>query len=106
MSRVTTEKILCAAIWFDDGIVHAHQPINIEIGIVYMGFRHCNCFASVGGLVRERIAAGIEEKEQGFLTNYNRFVGRKEALVIALKENQVLDINNIRGNILYSEDLY
>ena len=32
----TREYILCAAIWFDDGVVHAHQPKNIDIGIVYM----------------------------------------------------------------------
>jgi hypothetical protein len=31
---------------------------------------------------------------------------RQEALIIALRENQVMDINEIRGNRLFSEDLY
>jgi hypothetical protein len=46
------------------------------------------------------------ENEQGFLTSKNRFVSREEALIIALRENQVMDINEIRGNRLFSEDLY
>ena len=46
------------------------------------------------------------ENEQGFLTSKNRFVGRVEALQIALKENQVLDLKEIRGNRLHSEDIY
>lgn len=46
------------------------------------------------------------DNEQGFLTSKNRFVSREEALQIALKENQVLDLKEIRGNRLFSEDLY
>jgi hypothetical protein len=44
--------------------------------------------------------------EQGFMTNDCEFVDRKEALIIALKANQVLDINNVRANQLFSEDLW
>ena len=106
----TKEYIVCSAIWFDDGQVHAHQPFNIEIGIVHMGLRHCNCFASVGGLVKERIAAGIDEKEQGFLTSKNRFVTREEAAVIALSQGQFKDIASKehveRVLTLHSEDIY
>lgn len=46
------------------------------------------------------------ENEQGFLTSKNRFVSREEALEIALRENQVIDLSQVRGNRLFSEDLY
>lgn len=104
------ELIMKLSVWFDDGIVHAHQPINIDIGIVYMGFRHCNCFASVGGLVRERQDAGIYEKEQGFLTSHNRFVTREEAAIIALRQDQFASDEEREevklSGYLYSENIY
>ncbi len=100
------ERILCASIWFDDGKKYTFQPSNIETGIVLSGWRHCCIFEQIGGSVGERQNLGIYEKEQGFLTSKNRFVGREEALEIALKENQVKDIDDIRGNRLFSEDLY
>jgi hypothetical protein len=104
------EYIICSAVWFDDGEIHSHQPINIDIGIVYMGHRHCNCFASVGGLVKERQDAGIYERQQGFLTSHNRFVSREEAAVIALKQDQFASDEEreevkITG-YLYSENIY
>lgn len=43
---------------------------------------------------------------QGFLDNEGIFVNRREALDIALKANQIIDINNIRANRLFSEDLW
>jgi hypothetical protein len=43
---------------------------------------------------------------QGFLDNEGIFVDRREALDIALKANQIIDINNIRANRLFSEDLW
>ena len=46
------------------------------------------------------------ENEEGFLTSKNRFVNREEGLQIALKQNQVIDLKEIRGNRLFSEDLY
>jgi hypothetical protein len=46
------------------------------------------------------------EKQQGFVTSTGRFVDRKEGLKIALTNNQVLDKKEIRGDELYSEDLY
>lgn len=44
--------------------------------------------------------------EQGFISSDGVFVSRKEALEIALKANQVLNINNIRAGRLFSEDLW
>jgi hypothetical protein len=40
------------------------------------------------------------------VTSNGRFVDRKEALIIALENDQVLDKSQIRGDNLYSEDLY
>ena len=100
------ERILCAAIWVDDGKYYHYQPKNIDTGLVLCGLRHPCIFQQIGGLVGERKQLGIHEREQGFLTNFNRFVGRKEALVIALEQNQVRDISDVRGSNLHSEDLY
>lgn len=43
---------------------------------------------------------------QGFLTDEGKFLDRFEALGYALKHNQVKDVNNIRANRLFSEDLW
>ena len=43
------------------------------------------------------------EEVQGFLTNKNRFVDRKEGLKIAQNAHQVITDQSIQ---LYSEDLY
>ena len=100
------EKILCAAIWFDDGKEYNHQPINIETGLVLCGYRHSCIFPQIGGLVAERVKLGIHERDQGFLTNYNRFVDREEGLKISLEANQVLNGKPMNKNRLHSEDLY
>jgi hypothetical protein len=34
------------------------------------------------------------------------YVSREEGLIIAMRENQVKDLREIRGNRLFSEDLY
>lgn len=96
------EYILCSAIWFDDGKEYAGTPYNIESGIVFCGWRHGNIFPQVGGTVTDRQAIGLFEKEQGFITNLNRFVGREEAGAIAYKAGQIDKPNNH----LFSEDLY
>lgn len=101
-NNIDSEYILCSAIWFDDGNVYTCQPINIHIGIVLCGHRHYNIFAQIGGLVKERKDLGIYEKEQGFLTNLNRFVDREEGAKIAFRAKQIEN----ETNRLYSEDLY
>lgn len=96
------EKILCAAIWFDDGKKYNLQPYNITTGLILCGWRHGCIFPQIGGLVKERQELGIYEKEQGFLTNLNRFVDRKEGGEIAFKANQTKTLKET----LFSEDLY
>lgn len=101
------EYILCAAIWFDDGKNYNFQPYNIDSGLVLCGWRHGCIFSQIGGLVGERQKLGIFEKEQGFLTSKNRFVGRIEAYKIAKEANQLkTEDNNDIEKQLFSEDLY
>lgn len=87
------EKIICAAI---------HNPKDEDMAgypLIYCGHRHAN-------ILWQSRAVSRNPHHQGFLTSSGRFVNRKEALDIALKNNQVLDQSQIRGNQLYSEDLY
>lgn len=99
------EYILCSAIWFDDGNKYLFQPINIKSGLVFCGHRHGCIFQQIGGSVAERQKLFIFEKEQGFLTNTNRFVDRKEGWSIAKNADQIIAVSGGEGT-LYSEDLY
>lgn len=100
------EYILCAAIWFDDGKQYSMQPKNIKSGLVLCGWRHGCIFSQIGGLVKERQELGIFEKEQGFLTNLNRFVDRYEGAKIAVNAGQLKDKSIVSVERLFSEDLY
>ena len=94
------ERIICSAIYFNDGIKRVHQPINIREGIVILGLRHCNCFAIAKEIFPNRECIGNEI--QGFLTNSNRFVKRKQAGLIAYQAGQTKE----KKGELCSEDLY
>lgn len=103
---IKQEYILCAAIWFDDGKNYMFQPKNISTGLVLSGWRHACIFPQIGGLVKERQELGIYEKEQGFITSHNRFVDRKEALIIAQAYNQLISAPHNPNIGLFSEDIY
>lgn len=104
------ERILCAANYYDDGKTYVHNCKNIKTGFVVTGHRHHNCiftFSQIVGFPYSDEGRKLQDKEvEGFLTNKNRFVDRYEAFEIANRENQILNINNCRGNRLFSEDLY
>lgn len=92
------DKILCAAIHFDDGKEdHPHPPKNITSGFVVCGYRHCNCFA-IASLIPDIDMRG----EQGFLTKRGNFVDRREGGKIAYEAGQIKSPTEI----LFSEDLY
>lgn len=94
------EYILCAAIYYDDGIERVHQPLHILTGIVVCGLRHHNCFATLVELFPKR-----EYKNnavQGFLTSKNRFVDREFGSRIAFSAGQIEN----RYPELCSEHLY
>lgn len=113
---MTKERILCAAIYFNDGKVYDHQPKNIEIGFVVTGRRHHNCYATLSSIGK---VLGLEDKalrsferidrdNQGFITSSDRYVSRAEAFIIAKEMNQIfhkMHCDDYEG-ILISEDLY
>lgn len=92
--------ILSAAIHFDDDTVHPHQPKNIITGFVITGRRHHNIFTTLKCLGVDRLVLGANI--QGFITNDDRFVDRKEGGHIAYESGQIDELTDC----LYSEDLY
>lgn len=92
------EEILCAAIWYDDGVVYPHQEIyNIPSGFVICGYRHHNI---IGAFSKENTHK--YKKKQGFLTSFGVFVDRREAAIVAYNSGQIKE----KKKFLYSEDLY
>lgn len=107
----TKEFILCAANYYNDGLKHTFSPKNIKIGYVICGRRHHNCidlFAMMVGFPYSEKSLALHKTEiQGFMTSTDRFVDRKEALIIANKSKQIIhnvQLDNTVG--LTSEDLY
>jgi len=104
------ETIICSAIWYKDVVskvndlpLRHYLPKNIETGVVFCGHRHPHCMYTmmvVTGLASK--PSGIGREVQGFLTNHNRFVDRKEGAKIHVDNGGQLHY----GSILYSEDLY
>jgi len=103
------EQIICSAIWYKSQPTAKLMPININCGIVLCGHRHPHIIYQMLALTGLRTvqfgdnAAG--DHEQGFLTNLNRFVDRKEAWIIAEQANQIINVSGGKGT-LYSEDIY
>jgi hypothetical protein len=108
------EKILCAAIWYKElprkSDNRNDMPVNIKEGMVICGHRHSSIIGILQNLTGLRSVESESGKQvQGFLTNLNRFVDRKEAAVIAMSAGQVLSHPEgliITPDKLYSEDLY
>lgn len=104
---VSIPYIICAAVWYDDGKIHVHQPNNITSGFVVGGRRHHNCFMTsfiLNG--EETVQNKVRDEEwkvkQGFITSDDRFVERKEAGQIAFDAGQIKKLTEC----LFSEDLY
>lgn len=95
------ETIICAAIHFEDNIVHHQQPKNVLTGIVVCGRRHHNVFATLTAFGIDRLQ--YKPATQGFVTSLDRFVDREEAWKIAFDAGQIKDESN---KTLFSEDLY
>lgn len=90
------EFIICAAIRLPD------------LGKIYYGHRHNHCRDAANGelswtMNRQEIC-NIEQV-QGFVTNKNRFVDRKEAAKIWLAQSETNELK-FSTEELYSEDLY
>lgn len=109
--KTGAEYLICSAIWYQDGNIYNHQPVNIESGMVVCGLRHSNCFATMGNVLdivgRRDLMIDCKIKiKQGFITNGHRFVDRCEALQIAVRANQLKPETAIHNNCLYSEDIF
>lgn len=106
LTPITSEIIICAAIWYKDVNIAKLNPINIEKGVVLCGHRHPHCIYQMKALTGMRTVSrgenAVGAHEQGFLTNKNRFVSREEAAIIAYIAGQI----DKRKQTLYSEDIY
>lgn len=109
------ERIICAAIWYDDGIHRPHLPKNIITGIVIGGLRHCNCMTAIVATLypywqvnddhnKMRIEV-LNKIEEGFLTSTGRYLDRENAARIAIEARQIEKLN-YSSTELFSEDLY
>jgi len=100
------EKIICAATWYKEFPKQVHGPKNIDKGVVVSGRSHAQIYTALNSLTGKRECTNAEDCcgkfEQGFLTTENRFVGRKEAWLIAKENNQISPEGLLRNN-LYSE---
>tara|TARA_R110000796_G_scaffold1673_2_gene6933 strand:+ start:9131 stop:9430 length:300 start_codon:yes stop_codon:yes gene_type:complete len=97
------EQILCSAIWYKEVMPRAaHRPINTPGGVVVCGYRHGHCISQILPLTGERMFK-LGDHVQGFLTNKNRFVDRKEGAKIWIANGGELKYSKTD---LYSEDLY
>ena len=108
------EKILCAAIWYQelDKMSEKWIPLvegymrtkNVNKGIVICGYRHTSCMYTMIAITGKRsVPVECGEYIQGFLTSENRFVDRKEGAVLFVAAGGNLKYSTEE---LYSEDLY
>lgn len=104
------EYILCAAIWYKEQPTAKLLPTNIDTGVCISGHRHAHCIYTFVALTGKRsVIPECGDYVQGFITNTNRFVNRKEAYKIAFESDQIIGPNKgyAENEIgLTSEDLY
>lgn len=107
--KVIKERIICSANWYkelklanNDIPSDLLRPENCDRGIIFCGLRHAHCLYQMVAMTgKNQWEAG--EEVQGFLTNRNRFVDRKEGAKIHVANGGKL---NYSTKELYSEDLY
>lgn len=98
------ENIICSALHINNEKEYVHQPKNIKQGYVVCGRRHHNCYVTLNMIDDNPDRKNII---QGFLTNQDRFVNRKEAFQIARCSMQIKNLGEWnQDSILYSEDIY
>ena len=94
--------ILCAAIWYDDGITRPNLPLNVATGVVICGRRHSCCRATWHLLLGSLLIADLVKATDGFLTSDDRFVDRREAGEIAYAAGQIKEkVANLSSCDLY-----
>lgn len=95
-------RIICAAIHFPSYKTTMYGPKNITEGQVLCGWRHANIISLHYAIYGKPVPA---DEVQGFLTSDNRFVGREEAMKIAIEANQIIR-DTYNSMTLFSEDIY
>jgi hypothetical protein len=98
------EYIICSAIHIDNKKEYIHKPKNIKTGFVVCGRRHHDCFHTLF-----MIDSAVDKNiiTQGFLTNTDKFLNRKESFQIARCANQIKNLGEWdQGSNLTSEDIY
>jgi len=100
------EKVLSAATWYVDFPKPAHGVSNLNTGVVLCGKSHADIIQQhVVLLGKSDYQMGMYK--QGFITTENRFIGRKEAHIMATLNSQITEEGLKRGgDSLYSEYLY
>lgn len=104
----TTELIVCAAIKFRE---RNQKDINLILEGVELVIPMVRHYSPDGRDVIDSLKPLYEDKElkeleQGFITNFGRFVDRKEALKIAKENNQIRYSIGYEPDELYSEMIY
>ena len=61
------------------------RPVNLESGVCVSGLNHAQCIHITNSLLGTKLFQQGEHV-QGFLTNLNRFVDRKESLKLLLNK--------------------
>lgn len=88
---VVEERVVCAA-------------NKTTLGLIILGVRHCD---EIMVKTARAMQASLDNTEQGFYTNWQRFVAREEAMMIAKEQGQILRPDRTHNpNVLYSECLY
>lgn len=108
MQQERPEVIVCAAIKY---LVKDQKTIDMKLLAVDLVIPMVRHYSPDGRDVLDQVIPVYEnkeiyEKEQGFITNYGRFVDRKEALAIAKQNNQIKYGIGYEQEELYSEMLY
>ena len=82
---------------------------------IWRGHRHLDCMTAMKRelehcMTRDEIVKSGMTNQQGFITNYNRYVTREQALVLHkdadIPSAAISHGDDYRGNIMFSEDLY
>jgi hypothetical protein len=99
------ERIICAAIWYQEQPTAKVLPLNIKSGVVVAGLRHGYCIATFVALTGKRsVLPECGAYVQGFITSKDRFVDRSEAMTLAKEAGQAPTSQSFEE--LFSEDLY
>lgn len=108
MTEKSPELIVCAAIRFRERNQKDINLIREGSELIIPMVRHYspdgrNVIDSLRPLYEDK---ELKELEQGFITNFGRFVDRKEALKIAKENNQIRYSIGYEPDELYSEMIY